>query len=769
MKVSVIIPVYNGADKLTRCLDSLRGQTLRDIEMIFVDDASSDGTAELLAQAAREDARIRVITHTENLTASVSRNEGIRAAQGEYITFVDGDDALLPQALEKLVANMERDPVDVLQFGTQVVNTARVAQSRIDSNQRMLEPYRRRLKDRQVFLTCFRDKKYSFNIWGKLYAAPLCKRAVEHLTDRPMAKAQDVYLYWALAWFARSYRSVKKRYYQYYFGDGLSGRQSIGLTQYRRVCACSKVAEELRRFMEIQDPEGTYKAVLKDRCDALIAYCVNVLMEDVAQADRPECFRILAHAWSLETTLAELSQRYLYDTRQIIQDTDFFRCLPEPKAGPVKTVGMYYYSIYNGGVQRIMADLSWILTRQGYRVVLFTDRPAQAEDYRLPEGVERIVIPDGNESYEERARAWTRELAAHPVDVMVYHAWLNRLLLWDMLLIRRAGVRCVIHTQSIAFVPMMNMMNMAVSMPYVYRMADGIIALSRTDQHYWSKFNPHVFLVNNPMDPALLKQGVSSLEHKRILWVGRLSEEKQPLEAVRIMARVHAQHPEAKLSILGSSTDGVMEDKLKKLIASQGLKDVVELPGFSREVGPYYLTSDVFLMTSAYEGYSLTLQESKCLGVPCVAYDMPYLELFRLPQGGLVSVPQRDAHGAAQAICRLLEDADYRRSMGADARRSIQQVAQVDLGARWTEIFAGLDAPGCAEIDRDGEEKLMLETWYGFLTGNRSSKEVGGVMDVRAVYSAMPWLLRKVAFAWQVQHDLGWKRLFSYALEKIKR
>ena len=63
----------------------------------------------------------------------------------------------------------------------------------------------------------------------------------------------------------------------------------------------------------------------------------------------------------------------------------------------------------------------------------------------------------------------------------------------------------------------------------------------------------------------------------------------------------------------------------------------------------------------------------------------------------------------------------------------------------------------------------MLETWYGFLTGNRSSKEVGGVMDVRAVYSAMPWLLRKVAFAWQVQHDLGWKRLFSYALEKIKR
>lgn len=767
MKVSVIIPVYNGADKLSRCLDSLRGQTLRDIEMIFVDDASSDGTPEMLAQAAREDARIRVITHTENLTASVSRNEGIRAAQGEYITFVDGDDTLLPEALEELVAEMERKPVDVLQFGTRVVNAAKVARSRIDSNQRMLEPWGRQLKGRDVFLGCFRDKKYSFNIWGKLYAASLCKRAVEHLTDRPMAKAQDVYLYWALAWFARSYRSVKKRYYQYYFGDGLSGRQSIGVGQFRRVCACSLVAEELRNFMAAQDPQGEYAEVLKERRNALLSYCVNVFLEDVAQADRPECIDILVRAWSEESVLAELSRRYPYDTRKIIQDTDFFRCLPGPKAGQVKTVGMYYYSIYNGGVQRIMADLSWILTRQGYRVVLFTDRPPQAEDYRLPEGVERVVIPDGSQDYETRARAWTRELADHPVDVMIYHAWLNRLLLWDMLMIRRAGARCIIHTQSIAFVPMMNMMNMAVSMPYVYRMADGIIALSRTDRHYWSKFNSHVFLVNNPVDPALLKQGVSTLEHKRILWVGRLSEEKQPLEAVRIMARVHARHPEAKLCILGSSTDGVMEDKLKKLIASQGLKDAVELPGFSREVGPYYLASDVFLMTSAYEGYSLTLQESKCLGVPCVAYDMPYLELFRLPQGGLVSVPQRDVQAAAEAICQLLEDTDYRRSMGAKARRSIEQVAQVDLGARWAEIFHDLDVSAGAETDRDGEEKLMLETWYGFLTGNRPSKEAGGVMDVRSVYGAMPWPLRKLAYAWQVKHDLGWKRLFEYALGKI--
>lgn len=767
MKVSVVIPVYNGADKLPRCLDSLRGQTLRDIEMIFVDDASTDGTAELLAQAAQEDPRVRVITHTENLTASISRNEGIRAAQGKYITFVDGDDTLLPEALEELTAEMERDPVDVLQFGAKVINAAHVPQSRIDSNQRMLEPYGRRLKGRDVFLGCFQDQKYGFNLWGKLYDAALCKRTVEHLSDRPMAKAQDLYLYWGLAWFAQSYRSVRKQYYFYYFGDGLSGKQSIGIKQFRRVCECSTVVEELHRFMAVQDPEGEYAQLLRTRGDVLLSYCINIVLQDVAPAEQPECFGILCQAWSLESVLAELVRRFPYNSRRIIQAMDYFRYLPGPKTGEVKTVGMYYYYIYNGGIQRVMAELSWIFLRKGYRVVLFTDQPPHEEDYPLPEGVERIVIPDGSQGYEERARAWSRELAAHPVDVMIYHAWLNRLLLWDMLMIRNAGARFVIHTHNIAFVPMMNMINTAVSMPYIYHIADGVITLSRTDQHYWKKFNAHVYLVNNPVDAELLHQGVSSLDNKRILWVGRLSEEKQPLDAVKIMEQVHPRHPDVKMCILGSSKDGVMEDKLKREIALRGLEDVVELAGFSQDVSSYYLKSDVFLMTSAYEGYSLTLQESKSLGVPCVSYDMPYLELFRLPEGGLISVPQQDIHGAAQAICHLLEDADYRHAMGRNARRSIQEVADVDLGARWTEIFRSLDETGEAEGDRDSEEKLMLATWYDFLTARRSASRESGEVNFNSVYGDMPWLLRKLAYAWQVKHDLGWKRLFMYTLEKM--
>jgi glycosyltransferase involved in cell wall biosynthesis len=91
-KVSVIIPVYNTEPYLRRCLDSVCGQTLRDIEIICVNDASPDKSGEILREYAARDERIRLIEFEKNRGVSAARNAGIDAAQGEYLGFVDSDD-----------------------------------------------------------------------------------------------------------------------------------------------------------------------------------------------------------------------------------------------------------------------------------------------------------------------------------------------------------------------------------------------------------------------------------------------------------------------------------------------------------------------------------------------------------------------------------------------------------------------------------------------------------------------------------------------------
>ena len=113
-KVSVIVPVWNPGPGISRCIESLRGQTLEDIEMIFVDDCGTDGAMETVRSSAAEDPRIRIITNAENVGPGPSRNVGIEAALGKYLSFVDADDYVDAAFLELLFTKAIADQLDIV-------------------------------------------------------------------------------------------------------------------------------------------------------------------------------------------------------------------------------------------------------------------------------------------------------------------------------------------------------------------------------------------------------------------------------------------------------------------------------------------------------------------------------------------------------------------------------------------------------------------------------------------------------------------------------
>ncbi len=108
MKISVILPCYNAGAYLSACLDSLLAQSMRNFEVIFVDDGSRDDSLALARRYAERDARIHVFSQ-ENQGVSAARNLGLAHARGEWITFVDGDDLLPPDAFETLLSGAAED------------------------------------------------------------------------------------------------------------------------------------------------------------------------------------------------------------------------------------------------------------------------------------------------------------------------------------------------------------------------------------------------------------------------------------------------------------------------------------------------------------------------------------------------------------------------------------------------------------------------------------------------------------------------------------
>ena len=111
-KVSVIVPVYNVERYLPLCLDSIRAQTFEDFEVVCVNDGSPDQSRDILSIYEKLDSRF-VVIDKENGGLSSARNAGLRVAAGEIVLFVDSDDELVPNALERVVDTFESAHPDV--------------------------------------------------------------------------------------------------------------------------------------------------------------------------------------------------------------------------------------------------------------------------------------------------------------------------------------------------------------------------------------------------------------------------------------------------------------------------------------------------------------------------------------------------------------------------------------------------------------------------------------------------------------------------------
>lgn len=112
--VSVVVPVWNPGEGIRRCISSLRRQTLDNIEMIFVDDRGTDGAVELIEAAAAQDPRVRLLHNPQNLGPGASRNAGIEAAEGEYLSFIDPDDYVADDFFQRLYSKAKAEDLDVV-------------------------------------------------------------------------------------------------------------------------------------------------------------------------------------------------------------------------------------------------------------------------------------------------------------------------------------------------------------------------------------------------------------------------------------------------------------------------------------------------------------------------------------------------------------------------------------------------------------------------------------------------------------------------------
>lgn len=183
--ISVVIPVYNAENTIERCIDSVTNQTFPDLQIILVDDGSTDNSGDICDKYAKKDSRIQVV-HNKNGGSVKARKRGLKLCCGNYVSFVDADDYIEPQMYDAWLKKIGQTKLDMAYFGSvnekngKIIGFERVTCNEIKEFGTNKEKFLYLLRS---FLNCNPDGKYSFDLFSKLYKRELISKCMEKVPD----------------------------------------------------------------------------------------------------------------------------------------------------------------------------------------------------------------------------------------------------------------------------------------------------------------------------------------------------------------------------------------------------------------------------------------------------------------------------------------------------------------------------------------------------------------------------------------------------------
>ena len=276
-KLSIIIPVHNEEQFLRRCIDSILSQSFTDLEIICVDDASSDKSEDILQDYVNREPRMHATAFERRLGTVLARKLALLDARGEYIMFADADDWLLPGACETAVRLMEESRDDIVQFSVDFEAKQEDAES-LDMFVRMFRSREMESRGTNILYDCFVNHRIMHNLWNKIYRAEVCKAAVDAMPDIQLHHYTDLYLSFFILFYAESYRSViTKPCYRYHFGGGVSTKTPDG-EQFKDLCEAGRTLPLMEKFLRDRNAYETNVSVLDAIRSTLRRDMVNKLL-----------------------------------------------------------------------------------------------------------------------------------------------------------------------------------------------------------------------------------------------------------------------------------------------------------------------------------------------------------------------------------------------------------------------------------------------------------------------------------------------------------
>ncbi|MBQ7251389.1 MAG: glycosyltransferase family 2 protein [Kiritimatiellae bacterium] len=315
-KVSILLAVFNAETTLRQCLDSALAQTVRDIEIVCVDDGSADGSPAILAEYAARDPRVKVVRQA-NAGTMGARKTGIERARGDWCAFLDPDDWLEPDACELLLARAGAAGADVAGCGCILHPDADCPEMLVRRKDDWMNRPPWSGSAEEFLVRSYVERRLPYNLSAKIVRTDLCKAAYAATSGARVTKSEDPCGMFRILLGARRVAYTDEKRYHYRIGSGSSSRTSFSLAEIVSCFGVLEEAESVRRAAEAAGPGPA--AVGETFADTVAGRCCGWIMDSLAdRKDRAAAWAALAAHPCRGRTIAAFTERTAEKPRETV-------------------------------------------------------------------------------------------------------------------------------------------------------------------------------------------------------------------------------------------------------------------------------------------------------------------------------------------------------------------------------------------------------------------------------------------------------------------
>jgi glycosyltransferase involved in cell wall biosynthesis len=693
--VTVVVPVFNDEATIRAALESALGQTLAQIEIVVVDDASTDRTPEIVAEYTARDARVRFIRQPENMSAFQARRAGIFAARAPYVIFLDGDDELDRCAAETSLTEAEAKQADLVQFGIEIIYPDGTSGS---SWEMRIQPKHAELVGESILTQLFpAGAPAAGQLWKYLFRTEVLRAAYEQLpANARFYRANDFPVAFLAAVAAKRYVSIPAKLYRYFWRRGAStlAATSVEAIDFQ-ISAIDSFDSTTKAVHEAAYRHSNPQMLLDSHASARATIVGNVMKWMLTAVD-PELFgiavaRIRQRVGKVD--MVRLAARYQPSMLDRLAEHGTPVKLGER---PVRSILITTATLTTGGISNVVLAQARVLAAAGHRVTIAVRRPG-SDKALVPEGVAFYEVTQG--AIEEKLDTWARICTREEVDVIIDHRvlyskdWHPYVLMADAL-----GIPTIGWIHNFAGRPTYDLSDMHGYLKRALPSLAQVVTLSPLDVVFWKlRGIERTAYLPNPPSPMLLEHS-GEVQRKpapvgliELVWIGRMEQHTKQVQALlSVAAELRKLDVAFRLRVIGPDQKDYTAARFNAAAEKAGLADQVKAIGplHGKELLAAMDEAHAFVGTSIIEGNPLTITEAQSRGLPVFMYEMPWLVPVR-DNGGVVSVPQGDAAALARSIAQVAADPEQYKTLSLGALEAARRVFDFDFATTYRQLISG--------------------------------------------------------------------------------